>query len=673
MIDFEEHFYSDDPANGHPDVRTRLNEACYFFLGNGLIQAAIQFAPGGEGSPYGLLVMDPEHLGLKRDALTLDHETGIVSTMVRVRAPGSEEWTLPDNLVADWTEEQGSPAVRVRWSGDAFEVEETFFCPSADTAELHRRIRLRSESGRSEAFEISTGLPGDLRDLSLTVSETGEALITLSYRLTSESPRVVMHVVDSGEPLDRIAPGPPSGSLVTTGYGLLDRFFNASCSQLPAVISRGGVVDASIWQYNREWVRDHSAMAVGLTLTGQHALARTLLDRLLEEFVSTEGDAVDSSERRSPDEVELDQNGELLHALETYLHWTGDASLLDQHWERVVTVAEYPFRSEFLVDPPGLLANRRDYWERHSAHGIETGFELAYQFWNIIGLSSAATLARARGEEEIAARWEERSARLRHAFLDDPVHAMHDERGLIKRRGLDGTVQETIEPREEALLPEGTGLLLPGEHRLDPDTSTALPIAMGVVDPASPLAIATMEGFEQLWDQGWSEGGYGRYNITSEADQPGSWPFPSLFVARAAVESGDPEKVVRILEWLDTIPGSRSCAWFENYGERVSPPYPQVGVPPWMWAEIIMLVVHHIVGVRPGERGVLIRPRLLPGMDTIDARLKMKGHDLRLRIVRDRDARSIGVETDGEVIELSTESVLIAGPEGDISMDIRVP
>jgi hypothetical protein len=54
MIDFEEHFYDDDPSLGHPDVQTRLMENNYFFLGNGMIQAAVQICGSGEGTPVGL-------------------------------------------------------------------------------------------------------------------------------------------------------------------------------------------------------------------------------------------------------------------------------------------------------------------------------------------------------------------------------------------------------------------------------------------------------------------------------------------------------------------------------------------------------------------------------------------------------------------------------------------
>ena len=72
MINVKEHIYHDDPNVGPPDVRTELKNVDYYFLGNGLIQAAVQAAPAGDGTPVGLLIMDPERLRKKRDALTMD-------------------------------------------------------------------------------------------------------------------------------------------------------------------------------------------------------------------------------------------------------------------------------------------------------------------------------------------------------------------------------------------------------------------------------------------------------------------------------------------------------------------------------------------------------------------------------------------------------------------------
>ncbi|MGD2123137.1 MAG: hypothetical protein PVJ76_15395, partial [Gemmatimonadota bacterium] len=71
-MEVEEHFYRDDPSEGHPDVRTRLSDTDYFFLGNEHIQAAVQVCRSGEGTPLGFLVMDPTRFGPKRAALTLD-------------------------------------------------------------------------------------------------------------------------------------------------------------------------------------------------------------------------------------------------------------------------------------------------------------------------------------------------------------------------------------------------------------------------------------------------------------------------------------------------------------------------------------------------------------------------------------------------------------------------
>ena len=68
-MDMKEHIYADDPKVGHPDIRTYLEGVDYFFIGNGLIQAAVQVCRSGEGTPLGLLIMNPDRFGPKRAAL----------------------------------------------------------------------------------------------------------------------------------------------------------------------------------------------------------------------------------------------------------------------------------------------------------------------------------------------------------------------------------------------------------------------------------------------------------------------------------------------------------------------------------------------------------------------------------------------------------------------------
>jgi len=400
-------------------------------------------------------------------------------------------------------------------------------------------------------------------------------------------------------------------------------------------VSAHGRVDGSIWQYNREWVRDQACVAIALAQLGARALAATILTRLATDFVTADGATLDSSEVRGRDDVELDQNGMLLVALEQYVAWTGDLALVTRLWDRIVAIAEYPLRPEFRHEPSGMLSGNREFWERHAAHGIEPGLELAHQLFVSLGLESAARLAALAGRAAASSRWEAKARELRDAMLAHPVYALCDARGFVKRRLLDGAVQESIVAQPGCGLPPGVPLAAEGPHLLNPDTCGVLPIVFGAVDAAAAVSRATLDGVEALWNQSWESGGYGRYHVSSEPDSPGAWPFASIFVARALVEAGDPARVWRILRWLATTDGSASGAWFEFNGPRAAPPFPQVGIIPWTWAELILLFVHHVLGIRPGPDGIRVRPRLLPGVRGVDARIPVRDGWLNLELRAD--------------------------------------
>ncbi len=656
MIRPTEHFYDDDPLHGHPDVRTRLADVSYFFVGNGFIQAAVQFAPAGEGTPLGLLIMNPERLGKKRDALTMDAARGLETTAIRVSAGGEPasargpsprspragaELASPHDrphahLTVEWTQHHGVPAVLARWSSDTFDVRERFYCPDRSTPRLAREVTVQARRSVAGPVRLATGAGPTAIDLARTIRADGEMVVWILYTLDRDG-RTLRATTTPADPLEDGARRYwTECTHARFGDTLLDRWFNASRWQLPAVVSRHGRIDGGIWQYNREWVRDQAFLALGLVIAGHRTDAATILRRLFREFVTDEGATVDSSEVRGPDEVELDQNGVLLYALREYVNWTGDIDLPASAWDRITAVADFPLRPEFRHAPSGLLHNAREFWERHAVHGIEPGLELAHQLFVSIGLSSAAALARlllqdgtggagdAASLRACAERWEREATLLREAMLALPAFALVDARGFVKRRRLDGSVQECATALPEARLPASVPLACPGDHRLNPDTSSVLPIVFGCVDPASEVAVRTLASTERLWNQAWTNGGYGRYDVSSEPDSPGGWPFASLFVARAAVEAGQYESAWRVLRWLDTVPGAAAGSWFEFYGPRVAPPFPQVGIVPWTWAEVLFLLVQHVLGVRPAEQHIALRPRLLPGLERVKAAIPIR-------------------------------------------------
>jgi len=673
MINVEEHIYRDDPKIGHPDVRTRLKDVCYYFIGNGLISAAVQHAPAGEGSQYGLLVMDPEQLKSKRESLSFDPETGVEKTMLFSTMEGAGAPLERSDLFVSWDFHDGLPCVRADWRAAALEVTELFYCPDRSNARLTREIRVRNDSATPIACTLETGLQARSIAQSLDLAPGCEQELFILYAL--DPSRLAVHFEFAGQrsAMQKGIRHWSGAARVHFDSPMLDHLYQSAAAQLPSVVSNSGRIDAGIWQYNREWVRDQSIMAHALVLCGHHQIARVILERQLREFVSAEGSTVDSSEVREPADAELDQNGVLLHVLREYTLWTGDLSLVKSNWDALIRAAEFPLRDMFREPTSGLMFNEREFWERHSVYGIEPGLELIYQVYVSAGLAAAAALARQIGRSTEADRWQAEADRLRQAILRHPTHALVTDNGFTKRRGIDGSIQEFIAPRPDAGLPKGVRLADRIPHPLNPDSSCALPIVLGFVPPESQTAQATLEQLEALWNQGWEIGGYGRYHMDSDPDSPGPWPFPSIYIARAYTECRNYPRVWRVICWLASLPQYPSGSFFEMYGNRIAPPYAQNGIVPWNWAEMILLVIQNILGFQPEEDAIRIRPRLLPGLQGAQGSLPFRNRRIFFTFKRDAGiaqprfmVNSVPFEADGE-----TARVPFAGL--DIYIDAGIP
>ena len=127
---------------------------------------------------------------------------------------------------------------------------------------------------------------------------------------------------------------------------------------------------------------------------------------------------------------------------------------------------------------------------------------------------------------------------------------------------------------------------------------------------------------------------------------------------------------------MDRAAGTTAGSWFEFYGSRLSPPFPQVGITPWTWAETMTLCVDHILGLRPEERSVRIRPRLLPGLDHASGRVPFGSGWLNLDVSRDSAMSEpmIRVSSDGgPTVETRTHEVLVRPVGGRTSIEVVLP
>jgi hypothetical protein len=395
----------------------------------------------------------------------------------------------------------------------------------------------------------------------------------------------------------------------------IERIFTASAMGLRAAVASSGRFDASIWQYGYEWSGDASIVAEALVYSGQFEVAQSVMENILTRLTIDEGMAMESSRFRGGKDAELNNNGEILKACRTYLDWTGDRDFIEMHYPRIKAIADYLLRPEYLNEETGLLMASRDIWERNEAMGILPGYDIAHQTFGILGLRDAAYIAKAFDREDDKVRWNTAGKRMRESFLNHPTHSMIEDGRIIKRRLLDGSVQMGLISKTDnaefrkRFMPEGMPLAGKGARLWEPDISECFPICYGVIDPRSDVAKKTMESLESLWSQAWEGGGYGRYNVDSEPDSPGPWPFATMYMAVSAFEAGDFPRLQRALEWLIDSAGPGG-SWFEFLGDRPTPPLPPTGIIVWAWAQWITLVVKHILTANVKDDQLIIMPKL---------------------------------------------------------------
>jgi hypothetical protein len=436
-------------------------------------------------------------------------------------------------------------------------------------------------------------------------------------------------------------------SIKTTDATVQDLFDKAR-SGLPGMIASDGTMDAGIFEYGAQWVRDTSNTALGALHAGHFELARASLENVLTKMIRDDGATMISGAYDSPDLEQFDQMGELLHMLRCYRDWTGDDALIRAHRDRLLAVVGRPLSPRFR-DETGMVHNRREFWER----ALDDAYELAYQAYVILGLREAAELAPELGAVDRATRWRAQADRIERAMLGHPTRALVDGGRLVKRRNVTGAIADHLDAYK-GFLPDSPGSS-EQHHRLLPDASMALPIALGVVDPHSAVAGRTLDHLEELWNTRWSDGGYDRYHTSSQPDQPGPWTFATTFILRAQHDAGRYDLSRRSLEWLNTVQGGRAGAWFEaipsiRAQQRTS------GILPWTSGEIALFVVRHYLGVRFEAGMPVIRPALYPGSPPVSADLRFRQGRLRLEI--DGSGPIVDARVDGRRFAVSPDGAV---------------
>ncbi len=663
----------------------------YFVLRSGRAKMMVQSDRSDPTPAFLYLLFDAQNnrqTGRKERAYNFDSGVGFVRSGLEVVLGGHAFTAWGHQTRTQWVWWDGVPAVEARWWAGGIQVTERivalegegcflrsvdvtsinlggpetvdlrFFLPSTGQVVDPRTVARRLPGGERLWLQILEG-SGVLRSLddrtemtaiSLQPGETAtvRSLIGLSFEANTtvlQGAPVLEQATRTQAPefltaaLARTRQRWMKACRVQTEHEVVADLFDRARVGLPSMVAETGVMDAGLFEYGAQWVRDTSNTVVGLLHTGHFELARNALAHVLTALVSAEGNTMIAGRFEDPDREQFDQMGELMLALKAYRDWTGDASLLHEHREKLVALVERPLRPIFRGDE-GLVHNCREFWERT----LDDGYELAYQAYVIAGLRAAADLSTDLAVEDRAPFWRTEADRMEEAVLRHPRFALVDQGRLIKRRTRAGDRAITVRfPASATDVPLKTERV----NLLEPDSSTMLPLLLGVVPPDSALGRATVEAMEGLWEARWWGGGYERYHSSGQCDQPGPWTFASAFILRAQHDAGRFDRSRRTLNWLHTVPGGRTGAWFEEIPIARSQA-PTAGILPWTSAEVGVFVVRHWLGVRFEGRRLVFQPAPFPGDPPCKADLRFRGERIHLEI---SGSGSIsGATVDGQVL-----------------------
>lgn len=640
----------------------------YYVLRSGRAEMVVQADKAGLSPAFSYLMFDAENArqsARKVQAYNYTEKEKHFSSAVQVIMNGFTFDPLPQTCDTKWILREGIPSVHALWWASGVQIEETI-TPLMDYGLFIRNIFLTSKDlMATDTVYVNLSIPIEAKqsDTNLLVYERENAVFGMKvisgYTCRVDSLRhilvgpivlepnettslkVYLTAGIENEPDFDVKKQPDDlernehelislstqkwqhNNRISTTDELVQSIYDASRFSLPSSVANNGTMNAGIFEYGAQWVRDASNTALGMVHIGEFELTRSMLEYMLEYMIQDEGTTMISGGFDEPDREQFDQMGEFIHALKAYTNWTGDVSLLKQYKKKIIAMVERPLHENFR-DETGMVHNRREFWERT----FDDAYELAYQTWVITGLRDAASLAVHLDAEDRAAIWIREAAVIENAMFNHPSARLVDNGHLIKRRN---TTQAIVDIFPYDGWVAGAPASVEQMSGIYPDATMALPIAMGLIDSSDDLAQKTIIELEKLWNRRWTFGGYERYNSSSQGDQPGPWTFATTFIMRGQHEAGRLDLSRRSLQWLYESGGGRTGSYYEHI-PILKHAMPTAGILPWSNAEVSYFIIHHLLGVKFDEDVMTIKPNLFDLTAPIKADLRFRNSRIKLDI-----------------------------------------
>lgn len=641
----------------------------YFALRSGQAKMIIQSEQVNVLPAFTYMLFDaeqPAQTRSKENAFNYNAEDGYLSSALEVKLKHHWFTAMGQHTRTGWVTVEGTPSVEAIWWAGGLQVHEVITPLSSDGI-FNRNITIQSVN----LVDVDTfTMRLRIHEPATSVLENALLVSSENYMLAISVSKKWPSVTDSGRQFIEVGPmvirpgeqkqlsslifletPPLSGShqalksisdvekndavfhierrksinknRISTKDSLVQNMFDASRYILPGLVSDQGKMDAGIFEYGGQWVRDASHTTLGLIHAGEFELARASLRHMLANMITDQGTTMIASGFDAPDREQFDQMGEFMHAMKSYVNWSGDTSLLNEYNQKIITMIERPLNPVFR-DSTGMVHNRREFWERT----FDDAYELAYQTWVIQGLRDAADLSVYLNAVGKADYWRREADVIKKAMMSHPQMKLVSNGHFIKRRNITGEIAYTVVQKNGR---PGSPAMEEAKGQLMPDATLSLPISLGIFEPKSELSVNTLNLLEQLRNQRWTMGGYDRYHTSSQLDQPGPWSFATTFIMRAQHEAGLYQRSRRSLNWLYQHIGGRTGAFYEEIPLVRYQEY-HCGFLPWTSGEITYFIVHHLLGFKFRNDQLTIKPALYEETVPLTADLRYRDGRIKLEI-----------------------------------------
>lgn len=269
--------------NLHIDFRSNHPGAECYFIGNGLITAALQTASNPEaGTHCGLFVMSPEHFGRRASTLLFHPERGVEHTRFVVTVDGEQYLPEYNSSKVSWDYPGETPTIVIEWEAGNCHVREELYCP-VNVSAIIRNVKITNKGDTSISVQALARLYPNLmlfdeyhvdrEKFTLTAigflrmqlfssesSGVGDRNLNFDFHVVAAGASVVLNIVftlnTTREEFERTSINTmkeetssfwKSRTQVNLYHTGLNHLFNCSKTALRASVAASGKTDGGIW------------------------------------------------------------------------------------------------------------------------------------------------------------------------------------------------------------------------------------------------------------------------------------------------------------------------------------------------------------------------------------------------------------------------------------------